>query len=243
MKRIVSLVVSLFSIGVLSAQSIQDTVAKVGVVSTQAYSMTIDRDADLVEGAVKKRLKDVGLKVKNTDGYVASLEQVFADLSGEMVNFYVKVEEKGRRNNKYSVVTAFAMHSNLNTDPEALHQNVKAFLIDFVGYIDKYQSYLKMVDKQDELSKAERVWNQAVSDKTSIEKAIASDKQKIESKQEDIESLRRKIAECEKSINEYRVNIENNSRKLSEADKNVYDAEAKARAIEAEVEKFRQLSQ
>lgn len=243
MKKIFAIVGFLMSVVLVSAQTVRDTVAKVGVVSTQAYTVSVDRDVELVEGAVKKRLKDAGLKVKTTEGYVASLEQVFSDLSSEVVNLYFKVEEKGRRNNKVSVITAFAIYANLNTDPVALNENVKVLLVDFLNYIDKYEAYTIMVAKQELLKKAEKVWSQAVSTKTSIEKSIASDKQKIESKQKDIESLRQKIAECEKSIGEYRANIDDNNKKLSEANRHVSEAEAEARNIEAEVEKYRQLSQ
>lgn len=243
MKKFFVIIGLLFAISMTSAQVIRDTVAKVGVVSTQAYTVSVEKNVDLVEGAVRKMLKDAGLKIKSTEGYVASLEQVFSELSSEVVNLYFKVEEKGRRNNKISVITAFAIHANLNTDPVALNENVKELLIDFVNYIDKYKAYTIMVEKQEQLKKAEKVWSQAVSSKTSIEKSISSDKQKIENKQKEIDTLRQKIAECEKSIGEYRSSIEENGKKLSDANKKVSEAEAEARNIESEVEKYRQLSQ
>lgn len=243
MKKLFTIVGCLFAFTMVFAQTVRDTVAKVGVVSTQAYTVSVERNVDLVEGAVKKKLKDASLKVKTTEGYIASLEQVFTLLSSEPVNLYFKVEEKGRRNNKVSVITAFAIYTNLNTDPVALHENVKVLLIDMVNYIDKYEAYTIMVEKQNLLKKAEKIWSQAVSSKNIIEKSIDSDKQKIESKQNDIESLRQKIAECEKSIAEYRSRIDENTQKLSEANRKVAEAESEAKDIEAEVEKYRQLSQ
>lgn len=244
MKKVLSITAAVLMSLSLSAQVvIEETTVKIGPITTPAYTATLNKDASLTQDAMKKRLKDAKLKTKSTEGYIASLEQVFSEISEVPVNFYTKVEQQGRRDSKTVTITVAAIPSNLTVDQAAMYANVRLFLENFITYVDKFEALKNMDEKLVELKKAERLKANAISDLGDLEKSIANDQQKIASKQKDIESLRQKISDYEKEIEKLESNIKRNNDKKSDAQDKINEADKNVKAIEAEVERFRELAQ
>jgi len=241
-KVMIATMAMMLSIGAF-AQNVNETVATVGTMSVPAVTISLDNDVKLVQDAMAARMKEAGLKIKKIDGYNAALEQVFAEVSSSVINFYYKVEEKGRRNNRYTMVTVCAIPTDLTQNQSLLVSSMRSFLEGFPAYITRYVAAQNMAQEQANLKKAEKAAASASSTVASIDKKIASMQNKIVSKQKEIEKLKGKIADCEKEIKDLQKKIEQEGNKKSNAEKKVSEANENVRAVESEVERYRQMSE
>ena len=227
----------------LMAQSIQETVVTVGALTVPAYTMTLDKDAKLVEGAVKARLADAKLKAKNSEGYLAVLEQVVPELATVPVSLYAKVEEQGKKKNKVTVLTLCATTTDLTIDQNTFKDNVRTYLGGFVQYVTRYEASQNAAAQQEELKKAQKAAAAAASAVTGIEKNIASSQDKIADKKKEIEKLKAKIKDCEKDIADLEKSIDKDKEKKVDAEKRVAEANEAVKAVEKEVERYRSMAE
>ena len=227
----------------LMAQSVQETVVTVGALTVPAYTMTLEKDAKLVEGAVKARLADAKLKVKNSEGYIAVLEQVVPELANVPVSLYAKVTEQGKKKNKVTIVTLCATSTDLTIDQNMLKDNVRTYLGGFAQYVDRYEASQNMAAQQAKLKKAETAAAAAASEVASYEKSIASSQKKIADKRKEIEKLNAKIKDCEKDIANLEKSIEKDRQKKAAAEQKVEEANGNVRAVEGEVERYRGMAE
>ena len=225
------------------AQTVNETVATVGSMTVPAVSIGLDNEVKQVQEAMRMRLKEAGLKTKNIDGYTAALEQVFAEVSSSTINFYVKVEEQGRKKNRQTVITVCAIPTDLTQNQAMLIASMRSFLEGFPAYINRYVAAQNMAQEQENLKKAEKAANSATAAVTTIEKSIASMQSKIVDKQKEIEKLREKISECESDIADLQKKIEREGSKKADAEKKASEANENVRAIEREVERYRQMTE
>ena len=217
----------------LMAQNVQETVVTVGALTVPAYTMTLEKDAKLVEGAVKARLNEAKLKTKNSEGYIAAVEQVVPELAAVPVSLYAKVTEQGKKKNKVTVITLCATSTDLTIDQNMLKDNVRTYLGGFAQYIQRYEASQNMAAQQQELKKAQKAVSAAESAVAGLEKDIASSQKKIADKRNEIEKLKEKIKDCEKEISSLEKSIEKSQAKKADAEKRVDAAKADARAVEA----------
>lgn len=243
LKKVLLLSMSVVMALGLKAQTIIESTAKIGEFTAKAYVMSIDKDVKLTQEAMKQRLKDTKLKVKNVDGYVAIEDQVFEEITNVPVKFYTKVEEMGKRKDKTTMVTVCAITQDLTVDQMTLQVNVRRFLENFVPYISKYEAQQNMQAEQDNLKKAQKEQKAASSALADVEKDIASDQQKIADKQKEIEKYKEKIKECEQDIKNLQASIEKKTGKKADAQKKVDTANQSVKQVEGEVEKYRQQAQ
>lgn len=242
-KKVMIVAMSLImSIGAM-AQSVTETVVTVGTLTVPAVTITMEQEVDLVQNAMRARLKEAGLKTTKSEGYVAALEQVFAEISASPISFFTKVEEQGRRNNKVTVVTVCAVPTDLTQNQSVLTAAVRSFLEKFPQYVDRFQSQKNLEQAMEVLKKAEKAAASAVSDVNSIDKGITQMQGKITDKRNEIERLRAKIQECETEIAELEKKIEKERGKRSDAQRKVDEANAAVSAAQAEVDRYRQMAQ
>ncbi|MCR5822753.1 MAG: hypothetical protein K6F85_07570 [Bacteroidales bacterium] len=243
LKRVLLLSMSVVMAFGLKAQTIMESTAKIGEFTAKAYVMSIDKDVKLTQEAMKQRLKDTKLKVKNVDGYVAIEDQIFEEITNVPVKFYTKVEEMGKRKDKTTMVTVCAITQDLTVDQMTLQVNVRRFLENFVPYVSKFEAQQNMDNEQENLKKAQKAAASAASAVNSVEKSIASDEQKIADKQKEIEKYKEKIKECEQDIQKLQANIEKSKGKKVDAQKKADEADKSVKQVEGEVEKYRQQAQ
>lgn len=241
-KIVLAAVCVAMSMGVM-AQSVQETVVTVGALTVPAYTMTIEKDAKLVEGAVKARLADAKLKTKNSEGYIAALEQVVPELATVPVSLYAKVTEQGKKKNKVTVITLCATSTDLTIDQNTLKDNVRTYLGGFAQYVDRYEASQNMAEQQERLKKAEKEAAAAAAAVTNLDKSIASSQKKIEDKRKDIEKLHAKIKDTEKEIADLEKSIEKDRSRKTDAEKRVEEADSNVRAVQAEVDRYRGMAE
>lgn len=242
-KKVIALALAAFMGVNLMAQSVLETTAMVGEKTVTAYTISMQKDVKIVQEAMNQRLKDAKLKTKKSEGYIAALDQVFGEISQTSMSLYTKVEEQGKRKDKVAVVTVCAISNDLTISQSTINSNVRNFVQDFAQYVNKYEANLNMQAEQANLKKAEKAADKAAAVVTGLDKDITKAQKKIEDKRKEIEKLQQKIADCEKEIADLEKSIEKNTGKKADAEKKANDAQQNVRAVEGEVEKYRQMSE
>lgn len=221
------------------AQYVQNTNVQIGSINAPAFKVEIQQDAKQVQRAMDKRLKEADLKTKKTEGFIAALEQLVAEISVDPINLYTKVEKDG----KTAVVTVCVIPTNLSGDNSSLQNGTRNFLENFVKYAKKVEAQENMENEKENLKKAQKKQESAASDVKKIEKAIKDYQDDIVDKQKDIEKYRSKIADCEKDIKKLQDEISKSQQKKTDADKKLEEAKSKVNEVEKEVERYRSLAE
>lgn len=242
-KKTIALALAVLFGANIMAQSIQETTLSVNGLTVPGYTMTVDKDIKMVQNAVEQRFKDAKLKTKNTEGYIAVLEQVIPEIASAPVNFYAKVVEVGKKKDKHIEVQMCAVCTDLTIDQSMVRGNVRNYLAAFSNYMGKYEAGLNMQAEQKNLKKAEKAAAAAASELSGLEKDIASDQKKIEDKKAEIVKLKEKIKDCEEDIKKLEQNIQKNTSKKADAENKVNDANQNVNAVQGEVERYRQMSE
>ena len=242
-KKLIALAFAAFVGTSLMAQSVQETTVMVGEKTVTAYTVSLQKNADMVQDAMNQRLKDAKLKTKKSEGYIAALDQMYAEISNATMSLYTKVEEQGKRKDKVAVVTVCAISNDLTISQSVINNNVRNFVEGFVQYVSKYEASQQMEAEQANLKKAEKAAGKAAAAVTDLENDITKAQKKIEDRRKDIEKYQQKIADCEKEIADLQKSIEKNTGKKAEAEKKAEEANQNVRAAEGEVEKYRQMSE
>lgn len=241
MKRFFALCAALVLMGTaMYAQNVQETTVEIGEKKSPAFTVSLQQDADMVQGALTQMLKESKLKTKKVDGYVACIDQVVSALSTSSVNFYSKVEEQGRKSNRTTTVTFCVMANDLTLDQTALSLSTRKYLEDFVGYVARYEAQGKLSAEQDKLKKAQKEQKSATSELESLDKSIAADQKKIEERKSEIEKLQKKIADYEKEVSQLESRVNKNSGQRGKLESKVDEANRAVKGVEDEVERYRQ---
>lgn len=242
-KKVIVLALAVFMGTSLMAQSVQETTAMVGEKTVTAYTVSLQKDVKMVQDAMNQRLKDAKLKTKKSEGYIAALDQMYAEISNATMSLYTKVEEQGKRKDKVAVVTVCAISNDLTISQSVINNNVRNFVDGFVQYVSKFEAGQQMEAEQANLKKAEKAAGKAAAVVTDLENDITKAQKKIEDRRKDIEKYQQKIADCEKEIADLQKSIEKNTGKKAEAERKAEEANQNVRAVEGEVEKYRQMSE
>ncbi len=242
-KHILASIAALMVLIPAMAQSINETNVQISDFTVPAYTVSVNKDADLVEDALKERLKDAKLKTTKTQGFMAALNQVCTDLAATPINFYTKIEEQGRRSNKTVVITFCATPVDLSMDQNMLNSNVQRFLSNFVTYIDRYEASEKITSEEKNLKKAQKAQASAAATFADLQKSINKTQEKIDAKQKEIDKYKEKIAELSKDIKSLQGDMQKDNTKKAEAEKKLNEANAAVKAVEATIQQHRAMLQ
>lgn len=240
MKKILTFAAAALMTLTLAAQVTESTLL-VGGLTVPAATVTVQKDAKMVQDAMIQYLKDSKLKPQKDDqGYYVCTNAFIEDIAINDINFYSLVEKR----KKEAVVSVCALSSNLAlNDPSAMRAGAMKWLAGFVSYIDRYEANLNMMAQQQELKKAEKVAAKAAAGVAAIDKQIDKKEQKIIDLQNDIKKYQEKIKECEKEIKAIQADIEKSSGKRVEAEKKVDAANQNVQGVQSEVERYRQMTE
>lgn len=223
----------------LAAQVPQETNAAIGDLTVPACTVSLQKDAKLVKGAMEQYLKEARLKTSNQQGYTVAVNQTVPSIAAEPVSLYTKVEKQ----KKNTVVTLAVIGTDLTVDQTDLRDNAKSWLSDFVQYISRYEASQQMAAEQKNLDKAQKAADKAAKAAATIDKAIAKDNQKIADKRKDIAKYQEKIKACEQDIKNLQADIEKQQKKKGDADAKVNAANQNVNAAQDEVDRYRQMAE
>lgn len=247
MKKIVLFVLAATMFTGLKAQIVKETNAQYEDFTIPAYTVSMKQSKDVVTDAIQKRLKDAGLKTGKNSGHITVISQTFTEIYSQPIDFFVKVDEQGRKSDRETVVTFFAKSPNLTISQNELNINVRRFAESFPTYVERFEASQKAGEQSKNLEKAQKNQKKAASALASIEKDIASDQEKINKKQADIAKCQKKIeslnADIEKikaDIEKLNSNIEKNNKKKAEAQEKLNQANENVQSNESELNRYRQ---
>lgn len=242
-KKLLSLATAVMLFGSLMAQNVQVTQVQIGETTANGYTISLDKELKLTEQAMEKRLKEAKLKTKTVKPYTACLNQVFTDLAAEPVSFYYKLEEKGKKKDRTTELTVCVIPNDLTSNQEALQGNVRKFMEGFGQYVARFEAANNMEEQKKKLEKAQKTLKNAEGDMADLEKSIKKDQDKIASKKKDIENYKSKIADAENDIKSLESNIKKTTDEKGPAQKKIEGAQEEVKKLEAEVEKYRRLTE
>ena len=242
-KKLLAFAVATVLCAGVMAQTVEEGTAKIGELTVPSYTVTLEKGAKLVQSAMNQRLKDAKLKTKNVDGYVACLQQVFAEVAATPINLYTKVEDQGRKGNKTTVVTVCALSQDLTIDQVAMNNNLRLFVSAFPQYVDRYEALTQLSAAQDDLKKAQKAQKSAASDLASVEKNIGKAQQKAADKQKEIEKLTAKIASLEKEVNSLQADAEKYAGKKAAAEEKLQKADEAVKTAQEAVDRYSLMAQ
>jgi len=162
--------------------NVREAAVNFGKTSQNAVVAEYDVPAAVVEDALKQHMEKVGLDRKKSEkGFMVFKGATWKEVSGDKADIYLKVDGKG---NKSTISVLYSKgYDNFissSTDPETVNA-IKNFLNGFVDDLKKYQLMQDIARQEDAVKKAEKAYNESVSDG----KSLADDKVKIEKKMAD----------------------------------------------------------
>ena len=225
----------------LAAQSVTESTLQVGGLTVPAATVTLQKDAKMVQDAMIQYLKDAKLKPQKDDqGYYVCTNAFIEEIAISDINFYTLVNKK----KKEAVVSVCALSSNLAmNDPSAMRAGALRWLQGFVSYVDRYEAGLNMKAQQGNLKKAEKEAAKAASAVAAIDKKVAKKQEKIADLQKDIKKYEQKIKDCEKEIKALQADIEKTTGKRADAEKKADAANQNVNNVQNEVDRYRQMSE
>lgn len=242
MKKLITILAVIMVSTISMAQNIQETTVQVGQITVPAFTVSIAQDEDRASSLMKKQFKEWGVSTTRSNGYVMSIAEVISDLSAAPINFYSKIEETGRRDNKATVITVAAVSSNLSVEQSTLNASVRQFLTSFVQRVAQDEANEKSAEIQKKLDKATKVAAAAAATIATIDKDIAKRQGKIDSKKKDMEKLQAKMDKLQKEITEDEAEIQKYNTKKEEYTKKATAANQDVEAISAELEKYKSIA-
>ena len=221
---------------------VNETTIQYGDFTVPAFTVSVKQNKDLVSEAIVQRLKEASVKTTKTGGYIAVLNQTFAEIYAQPVDFYAKVEEQGKKKDRETVVTFFAKSPNLTISQNELNVNVRRFAENFPAYVTRFEAQQNLGAAEKDLKKNQKNHEKAVAAAAAIDKEIASDQKKIEKKQAEIAKMQKKIEDLNKEIEKLNSNIEKNQGKQAGAKEKVKEANEAMQSSEDNVNSYRQMT-
>lgn len=177
--------------------NVHEAAVSFGKASPGAVIAEYDAPASVVEDALKQHMEQAGFRKKSGKGFIAYKGIAWKEVSAEKADVYFKIDGKG---NKSTITVLYSKgYDNFisgSTDSETVNA-IKNFLTSFTGDLKKYQLTLNIAQQEDVVKKAEKAYNETVSDG----KSLADDKARIERKMADntyMQSDRQKALDEEK---------------------------------------------
>jgi hypothetical protein len=215
MKRFgLSFTLSLLSFTVLFGQAREGTM-EYDKKKQEAIVIEYSFTQEAVENALIKRIEDMGNQAKeekgvfNKDkGCIVFKNAMVSEISGEMLNYVVKIERKSRKNEDETVLYMIIN----NKDGEDMiakdadyARKAKSFLNDLLPHIESANLDIRIRTQESSVTKAEKKYKDLQSDQASMEKKIKGLQDDLkenakdqEAQQKEIEVQRQTLADLKK---------------------------------------------
>lgn len=191
MKKIYSVCIVFLLISNVHAQSYTgqtkiNSMQKLAVINEMAYA------ADITEGAVKKKMSQLGYTAKEEKGFMVYKNVSIPSLGAATYNLYFKTEKKSRKEKEQSLVYLLLSDNYdafLNeTRDLTVIDNAKTFLNSLSVQAEDVYIESEITRQEDVVKKAEKDYNNTVEDGNSLEKkrqSLEEDIKKNKEKQEE----------------------------------------------------------
>jgi len=131
--------------------------------------------ASVVEDAIVDKMEKLGLKKKESKGFLVYKNAILTDISSEPADYMIKVERKSRKDRDESIVYLLVNRNDENIIARSdalLNSNAKTFLDHLTPDVDAFNLEVQIKDQETALSKAEKKLRDMQDDQESMEKKI-----------------------------------------------------------------------
>jgi len=174
MKKTLTLLLASFILLSASAQSYEGTV-DYQKKDERAIIIEFDYSPAIVERAIIDKMEKLGLKKKESKGFLIYKGAVLTDISSEAADYMIKVERKSRKDKDESIVYLLINRNNENIiaryDP-LVNSNAKTFLNRLASDVDAYNLEQQIKDQEEVLAKTEKKLKNLQDDQEAMEKKI-----------------------------------------------------------------------
>ena len=185
----------------LSAQAYEGT-AEYDKKKQQVFLIDYAYPPEAVENAVVKKMGRLGYKSKeekglfNKDkGYRNFKEAYITDISADKMDYIIKVEGKGKKNES-SVITLIIMKEGNNMKPSFdayLIDKVKAFLNSLQPDVEAENLELEIIAQEDAVNKAEKKLRGLKDDPSDLEKKLKNNQEDQRNTEKEIEAKKQAL--------------------------------------------------
>ena len=185
----------------LSAQAYEGT-AEYDKKKQQVFLIDYAYPPEAVENAVVKKMGRLGYKSKeekglfNKDkGYRNFKEAYITDISADKMDYIIKVEGKGKKNES-SVITLIIMKEGNNMKPSFdayLIDKVKAFLNSLQPDVEAENLELEIIAQEDAVNKAEKKLRGLKDDQSDLEKKLKNNQEDQRNTEKEIEAKKQAL--------------------------------------------------
>lgn len=203
MKRFgLSLVLALFSFTVLLGQA-REGKMEYDKKKQEAIVIEYSYPQEAVENAIIKKIEDMGNQAKeekgvfNKDkGCIVFKNATVNEISGEMLNYIVKIERKSRKDEDETIL--YMVINNKDGEDMIARESgyaskAKAFLNDLLPDIESAHLDLKIKAQEGTVAKAEKKFKDLQADQASMEKKIKSLQEDLKENAKDQEAQQKEI--------------------------------------------------
>jgi hypothetical protein len=191
MKKLLSLFITFSIAQMVCAQAFEGT-ADYNKKSQAAVMVEYKYPQETIEKALKDKLERLGLKVKNTKGYMVAYNAVISNVSANQMEYAFQVDRKSKREKETTVVTMVMNINDVNSTSENAAK-AKDFLNELAAPIDALNTENIVADQTTVLEKAEKKNKNLVEDISDLEK-------KIKKYQDDLAKTKRDQEEQAKEV-------------------------------------------
>jgi len=131
--------------------------------------------ASVVEDAIVDKMEKLGLKKKESKGFLVYKNAILTDISSEPADYMIKVERKSRKDRDESIVYLLVSRNDENIIARSdalINSNAKTFLDRLSPDVDAFNLEVQIKDQEGALSKAEKKLKGLRDDQESMEKKI-----------------------------------------------------------------------
>jgi predicted RNase H-like nuclease (RuvC/YqgF family) len=146
----------------------------------------------IVEDALKKKLENLGLKIKNSKGFMVAFSAVINSISSNSFEYAFQVDRKSKREKETTVINVVMLGNEVNATPENASK-VKEFLNELGSSIEAAYLESQIKEQEEVVAKNEKKNRNLVDDIASLEK-------KIRNLQEDLAKTKREQEEQAKEV-------------------------------------------
>ena len=203
MKQIFLLLICAMCISISSAAQAYEDNIQYDKKKQQAIAIDYSYPADAVQNAIVQKLGKMGYKPKeekgilNRDkGFLVFKNAYVTDISGDKLDFYIKVERKSRKESDESTLNMI-MNKNgenalLKMGPEEINK-AKLFLNNMLPEVEAADLEIRIKDQQETVARAEKKLSNLKDDQISLEKKLSDNKADQEATQKDIEAQKQAL--------------------------------------------------
>ena len=129
-------------------------------------------------------------------GFLIFKNAYVTDISGDKMDFYIKVERKSRKESDestlYMIMKKDGENALLRMEPEDINR-AKSFLNDMLPEVEAADLEIRIKDQQETVARAEKKLSNLRDDQISLEKKLRDNKADQEATQKDIETQKQAL--------------------------------------------------